>query len=53
MIKLNNCAFFIIKIDYLDHIIRPGRLTVTRRTTDVIDELKKPSTQTRLLSFFG
>lgn len=40
-VELNKCSFFENKIDYLGHVINPGRLAILDKTTGVIRELKQ------------
>lgn len=42
-LKLKKCRFFTTTIDYLGHVIRPGRLEIASHTGDAIRGLK-PST---------
>lgn len=52
-LKLKSCPFSTNKIDFLGHVIRPGRLEVANRTTDGICDLKEATTKTELRSFIG
>jgi hypothetical protein len=52
-LKLKKCHFFKDAVDYLGHVIRPGRLEVADRNTDALKEAKLPKTQTELKSFLG
>ncbi len=52
-LKLEKCHFFKESVDYLGHVIRPGRLSLAERNTRALREVKHPSSQTELRSFFG
>lgn len=52
-LKLKKCSLFTNKVDYLGHVIRPGKLQVAERTTEAIQGLKEPSTVTGMKSFLG
>ena len=40
-------------MDYLGHVIRPGKLEVSSRTCEAIRQAKEPTTQTGIRSFVG
>lgn len=50
-LKFNKCYFFTDTVDYLGHVIRPGKLEVASHTIDAIDGLNKPTTVTKLRLF--
>lgn len=49
--NLKNCKLFTEKIDYLEHLLRPGRLPLPSHTTDETRHLEPPLTVTKLRSF--
>jgi hypothetical protein len=51
-LKLKKCHFFAETVDYLGHVIRPGRLVVTEKNTSALKSPPLPRTQTEL-RFFG
>ena len=52
-LKLKKCRFFSQTVDYLGHVIRPGRLGVAEKNTESLRNAKLPRTQTELRSFLG
>ena len=52
-LKLRKCRFFSEMVDYLGHVIRPGRLGVAERNTEALRHAAPPRTQTELRSFLG
>ena len=52
-LKLGKCRFFSETVDYLGHVIRPGRLGVAEKNTDALRGAPCPTTQTELRSFLG
>ena len=52
-LKLRKCAFFESSVEYLGHVIRPGRLEVANANIESIKKAKIPTTQTELRSFIG
>ena len=52
-LKLKKCIFFAKFVDYLGHVIRPGRLEVATQNTEALKCFKEPTTQTELRSFLG
>ena len=52
-LKLKKCKFFAKSVDYLGHVIRPGRLEVATKNTEVVKCFKELTTQTELQSFLG
>lgn len=52
-LKLNKCTFFSSKVDYLGHVIRPGKLAVEEKNTDAVKKFLFPASQTEMRSFLG
>jgi RNase H-like domain found in reverse transcriptase/Reverse transcriptase (RNA-dependent DNA polymerase) len=52
-LKLKKCRFFSETVDYLGHVIRPGRLVVAEKNTIALKTAPLPRTQTELRSFLG
>jgi hypothetical protein len=52
-LKLNKCHFFSETVDYLGHVIRPGRLGVAEKNTTALKTAPLARTQTELRSFLG
>jgi Reverse transcriptase (RNA-dependent DNA polymerase) len=52
-LKLSKCHFFKDTVDYLGHVIVPGRLAIATKNTDALKQAKHPTTQTELPSFLG
>ena len=52
-LKLSKCHFFSETVDYLGHVIRPGRLGVAEKNTTALRTAPLPRTQTELRSFLG
>ena len=52
-LKLKKCNFFTKAVDYLGHVIKPGRLEVATKNTAAIEGFREPETQTQLRSFLG
>ena len=52
-LKLKKCKFFAKSVDYLGHVIRPGRLEVATKNTEAVECFKELTTQTELRSFLG
>ena len=52
-LKLKKCHFFAEAVDYLGHVIRPGRLGVAEKNTTALKTAPLPRTQTELRSFLG
>ena len=51
--KVSKCTFFSDKIEYLGHIIKPGRLEVDEANTRSLRDARPPTTKTQLRSFLG
>lgn len=47
-IKLKKCAFTFYTIDYMGHVIVPGKLHVANRITKAVKALQYPTTATKL-----
>jgi RNase H-like domain found in reverse transcriptase/Reverse transcriptase (RNA-dependent DNA polymerase) len=52
-LKLKKCHFFSDTVDYLGHVIRPGRLGVTENNTTALRTAPLTRAQTKLRSFLG
>jgi RNase H-like domain found in reverse transcriptase len=52
-LKLKKCHFFSDTVDYLGHVLRPGRLGVAEKNTTALRTAPLPRTQTELRSFLG
>ena len=52
-LKLAKCSFFKQQVDYLGHVVMPGKLAVAKRTTEAVQNFKVPTTQTHIKSFLG
>lgn len=52
-LNMRKCKFFSRTIDYLGHVVSPGRLQVARKNTVSITSAKYPTTQTEMRSFLG
>jgi transposase InsO family protein len=52
-LKLSKCHFFQEAVDYLGHVIRPGKLSVAEKNTAALRNAPLPRTQTELRSFLG
>ena len=52
-LKLRKCKFFSNSVDYLGHVITPGKLHVATTNTNAVKGFKEPTTQTELKSFLG
>lgn len=52
-LKLKKCAFFTKSVQYLGHVIRPGRIEMANTNADAIEGFKEPITQSELRSFLG
>ena len=50
-LKLKKCDFFKIKVDYLGHVVRTGKLAIAQKTTKAVEEFRLPETQTHIKSF--
>jgi hypothetical protein len=52
-LKLKKCHFFSETVDYIGHVIRPGRSGVAEKNTLALRTAPYPRTQTDLRSFLG
>jgi transposase InsO family protein len=52
-LKLAKCHFLQETVDYLGHVIRPGKLEIATKNTDALRTAQPPRTQTELRSFLG
>ena len=52
-LKISKCTFFSDKIEYLGHIIKPGRLEVDQANTKSLRDARPPKTKSQLRSFLG
>jgi RNase H-like domain found in reverse transcriptase len=52
-LNLKKCHFFKDTVDFLGHVIRPGKLSVAEKTTAALKEVTHPTAQTELRSFLG
>ncbi len=51
-LKLRKCHFFKESVDYLGHIIGPGKLQVALKNTEATSQSQHPATQTQLPPFW-
>ena len=52
-LKIKKCRFFSDSVEYLGHIIRPGRLEVDNANTRSLRDAKPPTSKTEIRSFLG
>ena len=52
-LKLNKCAFFQPRVEYLGHVITPGKLSVATENTKSFTHATFPKNTTQLRSFLG
>jgi len=52
-LKAKKCHLFSNEVEYLGHVIRPGRISVNEKTLKAIRKTIYPKTQTQLRSFLG
>jgi transposase InsO family protein len=52
-LKLKKCHFFQSSVDYLGHVIYPGKLAVAQKNIESIGKAIYPTTRTQLRSFLG
>ena len=52
-LKLSKCKFFQNKVDYLGHVLLPGKLAVARESTEAIRQATFPQNPTQMRSFLG
>mgnify|MGYP003411260331 FL=1 len=52
-LKLQKCNFFQPRVDYLGHVVTPGKLSVAEKNIETIRQAKHPQNRTELRSFLG
>jgi len=52
-LNMRKCKFFSRTVDYLGHVVSPGRLEVATKNTTAITKAVYPRTQTEMRSFLG
>jgi len=52
-LKAQNCHLFTNEVEYLGHVVRPGRLSVNEKNLKTIKKASFPQTLTQLRSFLG
>ena len=52
-LKLRKCEFFVEKIKYVGHVVRPGTLEIDAARMAALEQVRYPQTQTKLKSFLG
>jgi len=52
-LNLEKCTWFSDEVEYLGHIVRPGKLHVHNKNVDALKHAKFPTTKTQLKSFLG
>jgi hypothetical protein len=52
-LKLSKCRFFQDSVDYLGHVIYPGKLAVAQKNIDTLAQAHYSSTRIELRSFLG
>jgi len=52
-LKAQKCHLFTNEVEYLGHVVRPGRLSVDEKNLKAIKKASFPQTQTQLSSVFG
>jgi len=52
-LKAKKCHLVSNKVEYLGHVVRPGRLSVNEKNLKAIKQAVLPKTQTQLRSFLG
>jgi hypothetical protein len=52
-LKLRKCHFFQTKMNYLGHLIYPGKLSVSKKNIDTIEKAVFPTKRSKLRSFIG
>jgi Reverse transcriptase (RNA-dependent DNA polymerase) len=50
-LNLRKCAFFRSRVDYLGHVVRPGRLAISEEKCAAVAAWKLPTTKTAMRSF--
>ena len=52
-LKLKKCDFFKNKVDYLGHVVRPGKLAVAQKSTKAVEEFRLPEAQKHIKGLFN
>ena len=52
-LMLTKCSFFQPKVDYFEHVITPGKLSVATENTKSFAHAQSPRNNTQFCSFFG
>jgi hypothetical protein len=52
-LRLDKCHFFRRRVNYLGHVIEPGKLSVKATKVETILKAKLPRTKTELRAFLG
>ena len=52
-LKLGKCEFFVEKVKYVGHFVRPGTLEVDAARTAALEQVWYPQTQTQIRGFLG
>ncbi len=52
-LKIKKCSFFTTTVEYLGHIIKPGRLEIDRANTESLRQAQPPADKSSLRSFLG
>ena len=52
-LKAQKRHLFTYEVEYLGHVVRPGRLSVNEKNLKAIKKPSFPQTQTQLRTFFG
>jgi hypothetical protein len=52
-LRLDKCHFFRRRVNYMGHVIEPGKLSVQATKVDTIHKAKLPRTKTELSAFLG
>jgi len=52
-LKAQKCHLFSNEVEYLGHVVRPGRLSVNEKNFKAIKKAVFPNTQTQMTSFLG
>jgi len=53
ILNLEKCTWFPDDVEYLGHIVRPGKLHVQNKNVDALKHAQFPTTKTQLRSFLG
>jgi len=52
-LHLENCSFFKREVEYLGHLVCPGKLKVHNKNTEALKQAVFPKTKTQMKSFLG